>query len=167
MVAQHRVMVVVVTVLVVVMVVVVQELHRWGDGREQGLIAQQSGSGGHVADVHHRVLPHTDRLLLLPHEHVVHDRCATEHDAQSNEHTCDDRRCRLELREGVQDDACRRRDILWSASSQEMFNSTHSYSPVKNIGMEMKNPPTAHARLTLDFWRYLLALQEDIALLAS
>lgn len=32
------------------------------------------------------------------------------------------------------------------------------YSPVKNIGMEMKNPPTAHTRLTLDFCRYLLPL---------
>lgn len=27
--------------------------------------------------------------------------------------------------------------------------------------MEMKNPPTAQARLTLDFWRYLLALEEE------
>lgn len=134
MVAQHRVMVVVTVAVLVVMVVVVQELHRWGDGREQGLIAQQSGSGGHVADGHHRVLPHTDRLLLLPHEHVVHDRCATEHDAQANEHTCDDRRCRLELREGVQDDACRRRDILWSASSQEMFNSTTLTHPSRISG---------------------------------
>lgn len=30
--------------------------------------------------------------------------------------------------------------------------------PVKNIGMEIKNPPTAHTRLTLDFCKYLLPL---------
>lgn len=32
--------------------------------------------------------------------------------------------------------------------------------PVKNIGIEMKNPPTAQTRLTLDFCRYLLPLSE-------
>lgn len=32
--------------------------------------------------------------------------------------------------------------------------------PVKNMGMDMKNPATAHARLTLDFCRYLLVLKQ-------
>lgn len=31
--------------------------------------------------------------------------------------------------------------------------------PVKNIGIDMKKPPTAHTLLTLDFWRYLFPLQ--------
>lgn len=30
--------------------------------------------------------------------------------------------------------------------------------PVKNIGMDMKKPPTAQTRLTLDFCKYLLPL---------
>lgn len=34
------------------------------------------------------------------------------------------------------------------------------YEPVKNIGMEMKNPPTAQTLLTLDFCRYLFPLEE-------
>lgn len=42
-----------------------------------------------------------------------------------------------------------------------LANYIHSnyFSPVKNIGMETKKPPTAHTRLTLDFWRYLLPLK--------
>lgn len=32
-------------------------------------------------------------------------------------------------------------------------------APVKNIGIEMKNPPTAQTRLTLDFSRYLFPLK--------
>jgi hypothetical protein len=35
----------------------------------------------------------------------------------------------------------------------------YSMIPVKNTGIEMKNPPTAQTRLTEDFWRYLLVLQ--------
>lgn len=39
--------------------------------------------------------------------------------------------------------------------------------PVRNIGMDMKNPPTAQARLTLDFWRYLLALVKERGVILS
>lgn len=36
------------------------------------------------------------------------------------------------------------------------------YLPVKNIGIDMKKPATAHTRLTLDFCRYLLPLEHKI-----
>lgn len=37
---------------------------------------------------------------------------------------------------------------------QKVYNA-----PVKNIGIEIKNPPMAHTRLTPDFSRYLLPLK--------
>lgn len=35
--------------------------------------------------------------------------------------------------------------------------------PVRNIGMDTKNPPTAQALLRLDFCRYLLPLPPSVA----
>lgn len=90
-------------VVVIVKQVMVQELHRWGDWREQRLIAQDIRCRRDIADGHDCRLSDTNGLLLLPDKDIVNDRSATEHDSQSNQDTCDDRRCRLELCEGVQD----------------------------------------------------------------
>lgn len=55
-------------------------------------------------------------------------------------------------------------EIKWKMLNEHTFataNGKHDSTrnlPVKNIGMLMKKPPTAHTRLTLDFCRYLLPL---------
>lgn len=42
------------------------------------------------------------------------------------------------------------------------FDRMNSLLPVRNTGMLMKNPPTAHIRLMDDFCRYLLLLKQRL-----
>uniref|UniRef100_A0A2M3ZS28 Putative secreted peptide n=1 Tax=Anopheles braziliensis TaxID=58242 RepID=A0A2M3ZS28_9DIPT len=51
-----------------------------------------------------RRLPHADRLFALPDEHIVYHGAATEHDTDADQYARHDRRCRVELRERVEDD---------------------------------------------------------------
>lgn len=39
------------------------------------------------------------------------------------------------------------------------MSGNNFFLPVKNMGIDIKNPPTAQTRLTLDFCKYLFPLQ--------
>lgn len=49
-----------------------------------------------------------------------------------------------------------RRLACWSAVWR--LANERGHLPVKKMGIDIKNPPTAHTRLMLDFCRYLLPL---------
>lgn len=104
------------------------------------------------------LVAHAYRFLLLPDEDVVHHGTAAEHDAKADQHAGDDGRRGMELSERVQDNAYGNECLVRDRTNT---NAMPTDSPVRNMGMEMKKPPTAHTRLTLDFCRYLLPLKPD------
>lgn len=96
-------------------------------------------------------------FLFLPDENVVHHCAAAENDAETDQNAGDDCRRRMELGECVEDDAWNMDGYVNGLSERIPLG----YSPVRKIGIDMKKPPTAQIRLTLDFCRYLLVLRKD------
>lgn len=96
----------------------------------------------------------------------MHHGTTTKNNTNANKNAGYNGRSGMKIIKGIQNDACKWKQKINVTYYWHMINCC-IILPVKNMGIDIKNPPTAHVRLTLDFSKYLLSLPSKFGDLTS